>query len=72
MSRLKQLGAYVDARLDALDQKTRRSAYAQLYGVSLAATLIAEKRGQNAELASMSAMLHVLAAYETGSYSDHA
>ena len=41
MSRLKQLRAYVDARLDALDQKTRRSAYVHLYGVSLAATLIA-------------------------------
>lgn len=72
MSRLMQLRAYVDARLDALDQKTMRSAYVHLYGVSLAATLIAEKRGQNAELASMAAMLHDLAAYETGSYSDHA
>jgi HD superfamily phosphodiesterase len=53
---------------------TRRpgEAHIHLYGVSLAATLIAEKRGENAELASMAAMLHDLAAYETGSYSDHA
>lgn len=72
MSRLKQLRNYVNGRLDALDQKTRRSAYSHLYGASLAATLIAEKRGEDAELASMAAMIHDLAAYETSSYTDHA
>lgn len=72
MSRLKQLREYVNGRLDVLDVHTRQSAYVHLYGVSLAATLIAEKRGENAELASMAAMLHDLAAYESGSYDDHA
>ncbi|MGN0070676.1 MAG: HD domain-containing protein [Atopobiaceae bacterium] len=72
MSRLKQLREYVNGRLDVLDAHTRQSAYVHLYGVSLAATLIAEKRGENAELASMAAMLHDLAAYESGSYDDHA
>lgn len=43
-----------------------------LYGVSLAATMIAKKRGLDPEIASMAAMLHDLYAYKTGSYNDHA
>lgn len=43
-----------------------------LYGVSLAATMIAKKRGLDPEIASMAAMLHDLHAYKTGSYNDHA
>ncbi|MBQ5501697.1 MAG: HD domain-containing protein, partial [Selenomonas sp.] len=54
------------------DAKKLESAYAHLYGVSLAATVIAEKRGENSELASMAAMLHDIAAYVNGTYDDHA
>lgn len=73
MGRLKELRKYVDQELLTVeDLDTRKSAFVHLYGVSLAATLIAEKRGENTELACMAAMLHDLYAYKSGSYDDHA
>ena len=72
MGRLKGLRAYVDAELEALPPEKRNSAIVHLYGVSLAATMIARKRGLDAELLSMAAMLHDLYAYKSGSYDDHA
>lgn len=73
MGRLKELRSYVEKELLQMENKEKMvSAIAHLYGVSLAATMIAKKRGQDAELASMAAMLHDLHAYETGSYEDHA
>ena len=73
MSRLKELRKYVDAELNKMeDEEKRNSAIVHLYGVSLAATMIAKKRGLNWEIASMAAMLHDLYAYKTGSYDDHA
>lgn len=73
MGRLKTLRAYVDGELNAMESPDRRtSAIVHLYGVSLAATLIAKKRGLDPELASMAAMLHDLHAYKSGSYDDHA
>lgn len=73
MSRLKELRKYVDAEINKMeDQDKRTSAIAHLYGVSLAATMIAKKRGLDPEIASMAAMLHDLHAYKTGSYDDHA
>ncbi len=72
MGRLKQLRNYVDQRLDGLDTERRNGAIVHLYGVSLAATVIAAKRGLDAELLSMAAMLHDLYAYQSGSYDDHA
>lgn len=73
MSRLKDLRKRVDEILEEeVPKKKRISAANHLYGVSLAAALIAEKRGENAELAQMAAMLHDLAAYTSGSYDDHA
>ena len=73
MGRLKDLRKEVNARLEALpDADTRTGAINHLYGVSLAATILAKKRGLDPELAAMAAMLHDLAAYESGSYDDHA
>ncbi len=73
MSRLKELRKYVDAELNKMpDTDKRTSAVAHLYGVSLAATMIAKKRGLDPEIAAMAAMLHDLHAYKTGSYDDHA
>ena len=73
MSRLKELRKYVDNELGQMeDADKRNSAIVHLYGVSLAATMIAKKRGLDPELASMAAMLHDLHAYKTGSYDDHA
>ncbi len=73
MSRLKELRKYVDAEINKMEDPDKRtSAIAHLYGVSLAATMIAKKRGLDPEIASMAAMLHDLHAYKTGSYDDHA
>lgn len=73
MSRLKELRNYVNARLNEMEDADRRiSAVNHLYGVSLAATMIAKKRGMDPELSAMAAMLHDLYAYESGSYEDHA
>lgn len=73
MSRLKELRKYVDAELNKMEDPDKRtSAIVHLYGVSLAATMIAKKRGLNSELSSMAAMLHDIHAYKTGSYDDHA
>ena len=54
------------------DADKRTGAIVHLYGVSLAATMVAKKRGLDPEIASMAAMLHDLHAYKTCSYDDHA
>ena len=73
MSRLNDLRKYVDHELNNMEDADKRiSAVAHLYGVSLAATMIAKKRGLDPEIASMTAMIHDLYAYKTGSYDDHA
>ncbi len=73
MSRLKELRKYVDNEINKMEDPDKRTgAIAHLYGVSLAATMIAKKRGFDPEIASMAAMLHDLYAYKSGSYDDHA
>lgn len=73
MSRLKDVRVYVERELSGMEDFGKMmSACSHLYGVSLAATMIAEKRGEDAELAAMAAMLHDLHAYKSGSYKDHA
>ena len=73
MGRLADLRTYVNHELEQLpDPNTRTNAVVHLYGVSLAATIIAKKRGLDPELASIAAMLHDLHAYKSGSYEDHA
>lgn len=73
MSRLKDLRKAVDAELNRMEDPDRRIGAANhLYGVSLAATMIAKKRGMDPEIAAMAAMLHDLHAYRSGSYDDHA
>ena len=73
MSRLKELRKYVDEELNKMEDADKRTgAIAHLHGVSLAATILAKKRGLDEELAAMAAMLHDMHAYKTGSYDDHA
>ena len=49
MSRLKELRNYIDEQLKKIeDEDERKSAIVHLYGVSLAATMIAKKRGLDA------------------------
>ncbi|MBQ9827187.1 MAG: HD domain-containing protein [Lachnospiraceae bacterium] len=73
MSRLKELRGAVNKELCRMEDPDKMiSAVNHLYGVSLAATMIAKKRGLDWELAAMAAMLHDISAYRTGSYEDHA
>jgi len=74
MSRIKDLQKRVHKILkDSIDDNQKRaSAIAHLHGVSLAAVIIAKKRGENPELAAMAGLLHDLYAYKSGSYDDHA
>ena len=74
MSRIKDLQKKVHKILkDNMDDNQKRaSAIAHLHGVSLAAVMIAKKRGEDPELAAMAGLLHDLYAYKSGSYDDHA
>ena len=73
MSRIKDLQKYVHKVLKGMDDNQKRAAaIAHLHGVSLAAVIIAKKRGEDAELAAMAGLLHDLYAYKSGSYEDHA
>ena len=73
MSRIKDLQKQVHRILKGMDDNQKRAnAIAHLHGVSLAAVMIAKKRGENAELAAMAGLLHDLYAYKSGSYDDHA
>ena len=73
MSRIKELQKKVHTILnDMEDYQKRAGAIAHLHGVSLAAVMIAKKRGENPELAAMAGLLHDLYAYKSGSYEDHA
>ena len=70
MSRIKDLQKQVFKVLADTDETLK--AMAHLHGVSLAAVMIARKRGQDPELAAMTGLLHDLWAYKSGSYDDHA
>jgi len=70
MSRIKDLQKQVIKVLNDTEEPAK--AMAHLHGVSLAAVMIAKKRGQDPELAAMTGLLHDLWAYKSGSYDDHA
>ena len=74
MSRIKDLQKQVYKTLAKCidDEQERAKAVAHLHGVSLAATMIAMRRGEDPELAAMAGLLHDLHAYKSGSYDDHA
>ena len=73
MSRIKDLQKKVHKVLDKMEDGGKRDkAIAHLHGVALAAAVLAKKRGENAELATMAGLLHDLYAYKSGSYDDHA
>ena len=59
MNRLEQVREYVnDVLLRVPDPDFRVCGYSHLYGVSLMCVLIANKRGENVELAAIAGMLH--------------
>ena len=64
-NRIAALREHIDAVLLTMpDALERRCAYVHLYGVAQACTLIAMKRGANAELATMAGMLHDFYAFK--------
>lgn len=73
MNRIEVLRKYIDEMLiNMTDAEERRCAYLHLYGVSHLCTLIALKRGENAELATMAGMLHDIYSYSKMDSKDHA
>ncbi|WP_055668573.1 HD domain-containing protein [Desnuesiella massiliensis] len=73
MNRIEILRKYLDEIiLNMKDVEERRCAYVHLYGVAQFCTLIALKRGENAELATMAGMLHDIYSYAKMDTKDHA
>lgn len=73
MNRIEMIREYVDdVLLRVPDPYQRRCGYLHLYGVAQACVLIALKRGENAELATVAGMLHDIYTYSTMDARDHA
>jgi len=73
MNRIEILREYIDKLLLSMtDAEERKCAYLHLYGVAQFCALIALKRGQNAELATMAGMLHDIFSYSKMDTKDHA
>jgi len=72
-NRIEVLRKYIDeVLLNMTDTEERRCAYLHLYGVSQAYALIALKRGENVELATMAGMLHDFYTYKFMDSKNHA
>lgn len=73
MNRIEVLREYIDnILLNMTDAQERRCSYVHLYGVAQCCALIALKRGENAELATMAGMLHDIYSYAKMDTKDHA
>ncbi len=73
MNRIEKVREYVDTVLLHISDTTeRRCGYLHLYGVSQACALIALKRKENVELATIAGMLHDIYFYSTMDSKDHA
>lgn len=72
-NRIERLRKYIDEMLlNMKDSQERRCGYVHLYGVSQACTMIALKRNQDVELATMVGMLHDLNSYKAMNTENHA
>ncbi len=73
MNRIEKVRQYVDSvLLNMSDAQERRCGYLHLYGVSQACAMIAIKRNENLELATIAGMLHDIYSYSTMDTKDHA
>ncbi len=73
MSRIQEVRKQVDSIIFNMPNKEKiSSAFAHLYGVSLACTIISKRRGEDVELAGIAGMLHDIYAYQFGTYENHA
>jgi len=72
-NRIERLRKYIDdILLNMKDTQERRWGYLHLYGVSQAWAMIALKRNQDVELATMPGMLHDLHSYKVMNTENHA
>jgi HD superfamily phosphodiesterase len=73
MNRIEILEKHIDnILLNMTDTNERRIGYIHLYGVAQFCALIAMKRGENVELATMAGMLHDIYSYAKMDTKDHA
>ena len=73
MDRIERVREYVDSVLIHIsDMVERRCGYLHLYGVSQACALIALRRSENVELATIAGMLHDIYTYSTMDTREHA
>lgn len=73
MDRIELVRTYIDEiLLDMTDTRARRSGYIHLYGVAQACAMIAQKRNEDVELATIAGMLHDIYTYATMESEDHA
>lgn len=73
MNRIQRVRSLVDDILLRIeDDEERRCAYVHLYGVSMACSLLAQKRKLNVELAVIAGMLHDIYSYSRMDPEDHA
>ena len=73
MNRIEKVREVVDKiLLHMTDNEERRCAYLHLYGVSQACALLALKRKENVELATIAGMLHDIYSYANMNPLDHA
>jgi predicted hydrolase (HD superfamily) len=72
MNRIEKLREHINSELLAIaDLENRRIAYQHLYTVSVFAAMIAVKRGENPELATMAGMLHDFYSFMKMDSKDH-
>lgn len=72
MNRLEVIRKIVDSILmEQSDLEERRCGFIHLYGVSSNCSLLAFKRGMNAELCAIAGMLHDISSYKIGYSVDH-
>jgi len=73
MNRIEKIREYVDGVIAQLEEESdKRVGYVHLYGVSQAAAILADRRGENVELAVIAGMLHDIYTYESLDWHDHA
>ena len=72
-SRIEILRAYIDETISKIKDPVKlKAAYTHLYGVSQSCALIALKRNQNVELATMAGLLHDFYTYKMNDSENHA
>ncbi len=73
MNRIERVREVIDERLLSIsDLYVRRTAYVHLYGVSQTCAILATKRKENVELATIAGMLHDIYTYATLDSLEHA